>query len=99
MNLAGQVVDLVGVLTLGELPVEKRNIVVRLILENFNSFASSCLILGGFCYCVQLSSLVFLYCHGQGYSVLLDQHFECILMNWIVLQVSMILKCILYHRF
>ena len=54
-NFAGQPVDLVGVLTLGEFSIQKRNIIVGFVLENFNSLPPSGLGLAGFSHGVKLS--------------------------------------------
>ena len=57
-DLAGQPVDLVGVLALGELPVEERNIVVRLVLEDLHSLPATGLVLTRLGHCVQLGHCI-----------------------------------------
>ena len=55
-DFAGQSVDLVGVLALGELAVEERNVVVGLILEHLNTLTASSLVLASLGHRVQLSN-------------------------------------------
>jgi len=74
-HFAGQVIDLIGVLSLVELAAQQRHILVGFVLDDFNTLATSGLVLAGLCNTVQLSHLVLLHRHGQGNAELFDDHF------------------------
>ena len=50
-------IDLFGVLSLGELAVEKRNVIIRFIFQYFYALPASCLILARLSHGIQLSNL------------------------------------------
>merc|ERR1719369_1664662 len=70
-DLAGEVVDLIGILALAKLSVQQGYVIIRLVFQNFYSFSASSLILRCLGNSIQLGYLVLLHGHGKRDTVLL----------------------------
>ena len=69
-------VDLLGVLSLGELAIEERVVGVGLVVEDLDALAAARLLQGGLGHAVEHAHLVLFYRHRHRDAELVDQHLD-----------------------